>query len=139
MKKEGKKLRKAIELEWMFGNSAMVHGLKYNPMTNTFQAQLIYSVKNGAWTLEEKKEIITVSEDWIRMPVMVKGWCNMETVVIHGGYVYDANEVVAIPLCKQSLDYCCSTTTGKSLLAFGKPPSFFREKMKKRNNRSLFQ
>ncbi len=32
-------------------------------------------------------------------------------VAIHGGYVYNANEVVAIPLCKQSLDHCCSTLT----------------------------
>ena len=30
-------------------------------------------------------------------------------VTIHGGYVFDANEVVAIPLCKETLDYCCST------------------------------
>jgi hypothetical protein len=32
-------------------------------------------------------------------------------VTIHGGCVYDANEVVAIPLCKEALDYCCSTST----------------------------
>jgi hypothetical protein len=68
MKKERKKLRRALELEWMFGNSAMVHGLKYNPMTNTFQARLVYSVENenGAGNMEEKEEIITVSEDWIK-------------------------------------------------------------------------
>ncbi len=35
-------------------------------------------------------------------------------VAIHSGYVYNANEVVAIPLCKQSLDYCCSTLTAKN-------------------------
>ncbi len=35
-------------------------------------------------------------------------------VAIHGGYVYNANEVVAIPLCKQSLDHCCSTLTVKN-------------------------
>jgi hypothetical protein len=35
-------------------------------------------------------------------------------VTIHGGYVYDANEVVAIPLCKEALDYCCSTTMVKN-------------------------
>ena len=32
-------------------------------------------------------------------------------VTIHYGSVYDANEVVAIPLCKEALDYCCSTST----------------------------
>jgi hypothetical protein len=30
-------------------------------------------------------------------------------VSIHGKYIYDANEVVALPLCKQALDYCTST------------------------------
>ena len=35
-------------------------------------------------------------------------------VTIHGGYVYDANEVIAIPLCKEALDYCCSTETTKN-------------------------
>ncbi len=36
-------------------------------MTNTFQARLVCGVKNGAGTLEEKEEIITVFlEDWIK-------------------------------------------------------------------------
>ncbi len=35
-------------------------------------------------------------------------------VTIHSGYVYDANEVVAVPLCKEALDYCCSTSTVKN-------------------------
>ena len=30
-------------------------------------------------------------------------------IAIHGGFVYDANEVVALPLCKKDLDYGCST------------------------------
>ena len=30
-------------------------------------------------------------------------------VSIHGKYIYDANEVVALPLCKHALDYCTST------------------------------
>ena len=30
-------------------------------------------------------------------------------VSIHGGNVYDANEVVALPLCQEALDYCTST------------------------------
>jgi len=32
-----------------------------------------------------------------------------------GGFMYDAIEVVAIPLCKDALDYCCSTTMVKTL------------------------
>ena len=31
MKKERKKYKRAFELEWTFGEAAMVHGLKYNP------------------------------------------------------------------------------------------------------------
>ncbi len=50
----------------MFGNSAMVHGLIYNPMTKTFQAQLVSCVENGAGNMEVKEEIITVSEYWIK-------------------------------------------------------------------------
>ena len=35
-------------------------------------------------------------------------------VSIHGGLVYDANEVVALPLCQEALDYCTSTAEVKS-------------------------
>jgi hypothetical protein len=49
-------------------------------------------------------------------------------VTIHGGYVYDANEVVAIPLCKEALDYCCSTTMVKNeFVSFWKVTLFFYE------------
>ena len=33
----------------------------------------------------------------------------MHAIAIHGGFVYDANEDFALPLCKEALDYCCST------------------------------
>ncbi len=53
-------------------------------------------------------------------------------VAIHVGYVYDANKVVAIPLCKKSLDYCCSTLTVKNeFVSFQRATLFFfRERMK---------
>ena len=35
-------------------------------------------------------------------------------VTIHGGFVYDANEMVALPLCQEALDYCTSTAEMKS-------------------------
>jgi hypothetical protein len=35
-------------------------------------------------------------------------------VCIHGGFVYDANEVKAIPLCEEALNYCTSTPLVKS-------------------------
>jgi hypothetical protein len=47
-------------------------------------------------------------------------------VTIHGGHMYDANEVVAIPLCKKALDYCCSTTMVKNeFVSFWKVTLFF--------------
>ncbi len=50
-------------------------------------------------------------------------------VAIHGGYVYNANEAVAIPLCKESLDYCCSTSTvvKNEFVSFRKASLFFFE------------
>ena len=35
-------------------------------------------------------------------------------IAIHGGFIYDANETVAIPLTQEALDYCSSTETVKS-------------------------
>ena len=35
-------------------------------------------------------------------------------VAIHGGFIYDANETLAIPLTQEALDYCSSTETVKS-------------------------
>ena len=35
-------------------------------------------------------------------------------ITIHGGFVYDANERVAIPLCQEALDYCTCTPTQNS-------------------------
>ncbi len=35
-------------------------------------------------------------------------------VSIHGGSVYNANEVVALPLCQEAPDYCTSTAEVKS-------------------------
>jgi hypothetical protein len=37
-----------------------------------------------------------------------------QAVSIHCGYLYVVNEVVAIPLCKDTLDYCGSTTRVKN-------------------------
>jgi hypothetical protein len=47
-------------------------------------------------------------------------------VTIHGGYIYDANETRGIPLCKEGLDYCCSTSTTKNeFVEFRKVTLFF--------------
>jgi hypothetical protein len=65
MKKERRRFRRAFELEWMFGHSAMVHGLKYNPREDTFEARLVYSAASKEGKLEQKEEIMFVSKDWI--------------------------------------------------------------------------
>ena len=41
------------------------------------------------------------------------GHCN-HAVTIHGKWVYDANETIALPLMRDTLDYCTSTETRKS-------------------------
>jgi hypothetical protein len=66
MKKERRKYRRAFELEWMFGEEAIVHGLKYHPQQDTFAARLVYSVKTKEGNLEQKEEQIIVSKDWIK-------------------------------------------------------------------------
>jgi hypothetical protein len=35
-------------------------------------------------------------------------------VTVHGGFVYNTNKLIAIPLCQEALDYCTSTQTEKS-------------------------
>jgi hypothetical protein len=35
-------------------------------------------------------------------------------VTIHGGFTYDANETIALPLCNDALNYCTSTSLVKS-------------------------
>ena len=39
-------------------------------------------------------------------------------VTIHGSYIYDANEKVALPLCQDALDYCTSTEMVKSTFLY---------------------
>jgi hypothetical protein len=41
------------------------------------------------------------------------GHCN-HAVTIHGKWVYDANETIALPLMRETLDYCTTTETRKS-------------------------
>jgi hypothetical protein len=42
------------------------------------------------------------------------GKCS-HAVTVHGGFLHDANKLVAIPLCQEALDnYCTSTQTEKS-------------------------
>ena len=38
---------------------------------------------------------------------------NSHGVAIHNGFIYDANESKAIPLCQEGLDLCCSTESKK--------------------------
>jgi hypothetical protein len=54
-------------------------------------------------------------KDYIAVGVLNESDGNgSHAVTIHGNFVYDANEVVALPLCQEALDYCCSTTTVKN-------------------------
>ena len=67
MKKERKNFTKSFELEYKFGNAAMVQGLKYNPREDCFIAQLEYKVQhNRGWKWITKKDTIPVSEFWLK-------------------------------------------------------------------------
>ena len=59
------------------------------------------------------------------------GSCS-DAVTIHGsGLVFDANESIALPLCKESLDYCTSTATVLSEFVRFKRGWWFRYEGKK--------
>ena len=46
----------------------------------------------------------------VMMGVMVAsdGSCS-HAITVHGGFIFDANEQLALPLCPEALDYCTST------------------------------
>jgi hypothetical protein len=91
MKKERKKYKRAFELEWTFGEAAMVHGLKYNPRKDTFAARLVFSVKRKAGNMEQKEEIIAVSKDWIKDADFAEG------VVQHVINMGNTDEFILVP------------------------------------------
>ena len=47
-------------------------------------------------------------------------------VAIHDGFIYDANEAVALPYNQQALDYCTSTATKKSKFVYFSRGLLFR-------------
>ena len=51
----------------------------------------------------------------VMMGVMVAsdGSCS-HAITVHGGFIFDANEHVALPLCPEALDYCTSTALIKT-------------------------
>ena len=58
-------------------------------------------------------------------------------VTIHGGFVYDANEMVALPLCQEALDYCTSTAEVKSSFVRFRRGYFLRYKGTKKHKLDL--
>ena len=63
-------------------------------------------------------------------------------VTIHDGYIYDANETVALPLCDEALDYCTSTATVESKFVafkFGFRFYYNGTKMKKKARMMLYK
>ena len=47
-------------------------------------------------------------------------------VAIHGGYLYNANEVIALPLCEEALNYCTYTALVKSEFVRFRPGYIFQ-------------
>jgi hypothetical protein len=73
MKKERKKFTKVLEREWKFGDPALVRGLKYDAMKDTFTALLSYRTKTNEGAIEEKEEKMVVSEEWIKAAKYAEG------------------------------------------------------------------
>ena len=67
-----------------------------------------YIPKNYDWTvgLDERHMLLGVLK-------ASDGSC-CHAVTVHGGFVYDANERIALPLCAEALNYCTSTPLVKS-------------------------
>lgn len=57
-------------------------------------------------------------------------------VAIHGGFMFYANEVVALPLCQDALDNCCSTN---AVVVFGYPRCMYVYCPKWRNMSNIEQ
>ena len=101
---------------------------------NAYGEQTMYGGTLNAMDKIRKYAAASVLPRWIQVSLMPVGfqWINLNerdillavltaadgnqnhAVAIHGGYIYDANEVVAIPLCEESLNYCTSTSEKKS-------------------------
>jgi len=65
------------------------------------------------------------------------GNCSHE-VTVHGGFVYDANELIALPLCQEALDYCTSTQTEKgSFVDFRRVALFYFEVQRQERVRKM--
>ena len=65
--------------------------------------------------------------DHIVLGVLIESDGNSShAVCIHGGFVYDANEATAIPLCEEAMNYCCSTpTVSNKFVAFKHVTKFY--------------
>ena len=68
------------------------------------------------------------------MGVMVAsdGSCS-HAITVHGGFIFDANEHVALPLCPEALDYCTSTAYIKTTFVDFKRAWLYRYRGKQTN------
>ena len=67
--------------------------------------------RNFHWkTMVQQEDVTTI----LLGVISASDGSNSHAVAIHGGYIYDANETIAIPLSQEALDYCASTPTVQS-------------------------
>ena len=81
----------------------------------TFASEVLPKWIQPAWKpriFDFKKEL-KETEIFVGVLLASDGNSN-HAITIHGGFVYDANERVAIPLCQEALDYCTCTPTQNS-------------------------
>ena len=65
-KKERKWFRLNLEYEWMMGQPALLHGLKYDPTKDIFTGRFQFRDKDREGTMANKTEDLVVSEEWIK-------------------------------------------------------------------------
>jgi hypothetical protein len=88
--------------------------------------------KNFDW----QKDLLDERHILVGVLLASDGNCS-HAVTIHGGFVYDANEVVALPLCQEALDYCTSIAEVKSSFVRFRRGYFLRYKGTKKHKLDL--
>jgi hypothetical protein len=107
--------KEAVEID-LFGEEIM-KGAVVNALDKVIQHArtvlpswiVIRSIKKHYdWTqeLDERQMLVVV------LHASDESCCH--AVTIHGGFVFDANETIALPLCNEALNYCTSTSLVKS-------------------------
>ena len=99
-----------------YGKEELAHGtVNALKKVMTFASEVLPKWLQPAWKPRHFDWKNELNETVVFVGVLLASDGNSNhAVTIHGGFIYDANEIVAIPLCQKALDYCTCTPTEKS-------------------------